>query len=155
MRFAPNLAVLLAFASFACGGAEPVAPSAPEPHHHSRPLSAVAPNTPRAWGPPHSTGPTFDDALNAPEDTAAVANEPTLSDVDLAGPMKQPSFLGDCNVPDSMHVKVQVAIRDGAPIGATVRTDPDDPAVADCVDKAVRALTWPPSKRRDSLTTEY
>jgi hypothetical protein len=46
-------------------------------------------------------------------------------------------------------------VRDGAAFGVTVRTDPDDVTVAECVDKAVRTLTWKASKRRESMTTIY
>jgi hypothetical protein len=50
---------------------------------------------------------------------------------------------------------VQVVVRDGAAVGVTVRTVPDDATLAECIDRGVRALAWAPSKRRDSLTTRY
>jgi hypothetical protein len=119
-----------------------------------RPRSAAA-EASRGFGPPHSTGTSFEDALNEPEDMAAVASEPDLTDGELAAPMRNPSFLGDCNAPDSMKLRVMVAVRDGSAMGVTVRTDPDDATVAECVDKAVRTLTWKATKRRESLTTAY
>jgi hypothetical protein len=119
-----------------------------------KPRSAAA-DASRGLGPPHSTGTSYEEALNLPEDMVAVANEPELTDAELAGPMRKPAFLGDCNAPDSMKLRVMVAVRDGAAIGVTVRTDPDDATVAECVDKAVRALAWKPTKRRESLTTSY
>jgi hypothetical protein len=111
---------------------------------------------PASWdGPGHSTGTSYDDALATPEDMSAVAGEHELSDVELAQPMKSPTFLDDCSVPETMKVKVQVVVRDGAAIGVTVRTQPDDATVAECIDKAVRGLGWTASKKRDSLTTMY
>jgi len=106
-------------------------------------------------GPDHSTGMSYDDALSIPEDASSLAGERELSNRELSQPMQGSSFLGDCNVPDATHVTVKVAIRDGAAMGVTVTTDPDDPTVAECVDKAVRALSWPASKHRDSFTTTY
>lgn len=148
----PEIVALLAL-SVACGSP---APPPEAPRATTTDLQAPAASRPaHAYGPPHSTGTSYDAALDTPEDIASLAGEPELSNADLAGPMNRPSFLADCSVPDSMHVKVQVAVRDGAAIGVTVRTDPDDTTVAECIDKAVRGLTWPASKRRDSLTTAY
>jgi hypothetical protein len=36
-----------------------------------------------------------------------------------------------------------------------VTTNPDDQAIAECIDRAVRGLSWPVSKRRDSFTVSY
>jgi hypothetical protein len=138
----------------ACGS--PTPPPAAPAHGTTETLSVPESHPAHhAFGPPHSTGPSYESALDTPEDIASLAGERDLSDDELGAPMKQPSFLADCSAPESMHVKVQVAVRDGAAIGVTVRTDPDDATVAECIDKAVRALQWPASKKRDSMTTVY
>jgi len=149
------LLLLLPSLAPACGSSPP-APQAPPATTTDAPLASPA-TSHRApvYGPPHSTGPSYEAALDTPENISALAGEPTLTDPDLAGPMRNPSFMSDCNAPESMHVKVQVAVRDGAAIGVTVRTDPDDTIIAECIDKAVRSLQWTPSKRRDSMTTVY
>jgi hypothetical protein len=98
---------------------------------------------------------SYEDALAVPEDLSAVAGEHELTDVELSLPMRSPTFLADCGVQDSLKIMVQVAVRDGAAVGVTVRTVPDDAKLAECIDRAVRGLTWPASKRRDSLTTRY
>ena len=153
MRWVTAIASLVVSCVVACGAEAPPAPQAPPT---SRPVVTARPHPPASWdGPGHSTGTSYDDALAMPEDMSAVAGEPALSDVELSRPMRSPTFLNDCNVPETMRLMVQVAVRDGAAVGVTVRTQPDDASVAECIDKAVRALAWTASKRRDSLTTSY
>jgi hypothetical protein len=148
------LLLLLPSLAPACGSSPPAPQAPPAPTEAPLATPGTSHRVP-VYGPPHSTGPSYEAALDTPENISALAGEPTLTDQDLAGPMRNPSFMSDCNAPDSMHVKVQVAVRDGAAIGVTVRTDPDDTTVAECIEKAVRGLQWTPSKRRDSMTTVY
>jgi hypothetical protein len=142
--------VVFVTALAACGSDPPPTPRPP-------PAPAPAPGTPHGavLSSPHSTGTSYDDALAVPEDTSALAGEHELTDDDLSKPMRAATFMSDCGVKDSMKVTVKVAVRDGAAIGVTVFTDPDDAAIAECLDKAVRALSFPASKRRDSFTTRY
>lgn len=100
-------------------------------------------------------GLSFDEALAVPEELDAVKSEPELSDADLSKPMQSSEFLSTCGAPDSMKVVVKVAVREGHAMGVTVATSPEDPAVAACVDKAVRDFSWPTSKKRFSMTTAY
>jgi hypothetical protein len=103
----------------------------------------------------HATGPTYDEALAEPEDVMALQGERELTNAELAAPLKNPEFLSACGVPDATSVTVKIAVRDGAVIGASVYVRPDDAQMAECVDRAVRALAWPASKRRDSFVTTY
>ena len=80
---------------------------------------------------------------------------PDLTDQQLSGPMRNASFLGSCGAPDSMKVTVRVAIKMGRAAGVSVYTTPANPAVASCVDRAVRNLAWPVNPKMDSLTTTY
>jgi hypothetical protein len=138
----------------ACGDATPPpkAPSRPSyvpsgPGRKELPVLA-----PVAYA--HS-GQSYDEALAVPEELDAVKSEPELSDADLSKPMQNSEFLSTCGAPDSMKVVVKVAVREGRAMGVTVATSPEDPAVAACVDKAVRELSWPTSKKRFSMTTAY
>jgi len=78
-----------------------------------------------------------------------------LTDDELATPMRKATFLGRCNTPDSMKVTIRVAVRSGAARGVTVRTSPPDPAIASCIDDAVRALHWPSSAAIETFTVNY
>jgi hypothetical protein len=98
---------------------------------------------------------SYDDALAIPEDLGAIKNEKDLSDDEVAAPMQSGAYLQTCEAPDSMKVTIRVAVRDGHALGVSVTTDPDDGAIAECVDKAVRELTWPVSHRRETMTTRF
>jgi hypothetical protein len=80
---------------------------------------------------------------------------PDLTDTQIAGPMRNASFLGPCGAPDSMKVTVRVAIRMGHAVGVSVYTNPPSSGVAACVDRAVRNLAWPANPKMDSFTTTY
>ncbi len=153
VRVRLGFASLLMAAMLGCGAdAPPPAAQAPEPA--PRPAPTREPPA-LGQGPAHSTGTSYEEALAVPEDMSAVAGERALTDAELSQPMRNPTFLADCRAQDALKLMVQVVVRDGAAVGATVRTVPDDPKLAECVDRAVRGLAWVPSKRRDSLTTRY
>ena len=141
---------LLVAGSVACGADAP-----PPPRPPPTPVPTPAAPQEPADGPGHSTGTSYDDALSVPEDMESVAGERELTNAELAQPMRSPAFLSACGTPDTMKVTIRVVIRDGAAIGVTVRTVPDDATVAECIDKGVRGLAWPPTKRRDSMTTAF
>jgi hypothetical protein len=76
-------------------------------------------------------------------------------------------------VPSNAKITIKTAVQFGRAIGVTVTVRFDKPKwaknqtpaaakaerkesarVAACVDRNVRAIVWPPSRRRDSFTTE-
>jgi hypothetical protein len=83
------------------------------------------------------------------------ASAPDLNDSQLAGPMRNASFLNSCGAPNSMKVTVRVAIKMGRAVGVSVYTNPPNSGVAACVDRAVRGLSWPANGKMDSFTTTY
>lgn len=98
---------------------------------------------------------SYDEALAVPEELDLVKREPELSNAELAAPLKNAAFISECGAPDSTKVIVKVAVREGHAMGVSVSLSPDDPEAAQCIDKAVRTLTWPASKKRFSFTTVY
>jgi hypothetical protein len=124
--------------------------------------------------PPSSLSPhaSYEEALAEPEAIDIHDGHAHLSDLQLAGPMR--AVPGNCAIPRGAKVTVKVAVRTGRAIGVTVEVTfarpphgpPPRPAqlkaeakvaakVVACLDPAVRALTWPPSARRDSFITQY
>lgn len=150
VQLAPLL--LGSYVLLACG-----ADSAPPPKQPDavKPTSTTSTRPRVESGRSHSTGPTYEEALAEPEDVMALRGERELTNEELTAPMKSPTFLNSCNAPDSMSVTVKVAVRDGKALGVSVSTTPDDPTVAECIDSAIRNLTWPASKHRDSFTTTF
>ena len=105
---------------------------------------------------------SYEDALNATATDLEQTNEygqtadVDLTDAQLAAPMGNVgASLSSCGAPNDMKVSVQVAVKMGRAVGVTVSTDPPNKAVASCVDRAVRKLRWPSSRKLDSFTTNY
>lgn len=108
----------------------------------------------RGRGP---AGPTYEAAIASNNQELALGGkaEPDLTDAQLAGPMRNGGFVGECGAPDSMKVTVKVAIKQGRAAGVSVSTSPPDADVAGCIDRYVRTFSWPSSAKMDSFTTTY
>lgn len=120
--------------------------------------------------------------MKTPENLDVNDDRPHLDDNQLRGPMR--SVPAKCPLPANAKVTIHAAVQGGRAIGVSVdvRFEHPKPAtpskkkpsraaakraaaaaereakakkkIATCVDHAVRALTWPPSHRRDSFTSE-
>jgi hypothetical protein len=110
-----------------------------------------------AGGAAFSGGMSYEAAIasNNTQITIGQTGGADLTDTQLAGPMRNASFLSSCGAPDSMKVTVRVAIRMGNAVGVSVYTNPSNNGVAACVDRAVRGLHWPANPKMDSFTTTY
>ena len=102
---------------------------------------------------------SYEDALNSVSsnlekvDQYGHASGSDLTDAQLLIPMSQ--VFPACGVPDNMKVTVKVAVKFGRAVGVTVETSPPSGHIASCIDRAVRKLSWPPSPRLDSFTTQF
>lgn len=137
----------------------------------SVPYSTEAPHAP-------STA-SYDEALASAEPVQLDDDRAQLTDAQLAGPIR--GVLRVCPVPARAKLTIKTAVQDGRAIGVsvTVHLPPSPPPprrasrrvlrarraaakaeakaaakLEQCVDRAVRAMSWPPSPRRDSFTTE-
>jgi hypothetical protein len=88
-------------------------------------------------------------------DKGATKQKQSLTNAQLAAPLRHATFITACGAPDEMKVQVRAAIRMGATIGVTVETTPPKGDVAMCIDHAVRKLGWPTSPTTDYVTTNY
>lgn len=110
----------------------------------------------RAGGGP--SGMSYEQALasNVQEiNMGAGRGGPDLSDAQLSAPMRSGAFLSACGTPNSTKVTVKVAVKNGRAVGVSVSTNPSNPAIASCIDRHVRGLSWPPHPKMDTLTTSY
>ena len=160
----------------ACASAHPASP--PPGHeepdaapHEPAPVETVTGiEAPERSQPPSTQ--SYDEALSTPERLDVNDERMHLTDGQLTGPVR--GVLTGCRVPSNARVSVKTAVQNGRAIGVTVivkfehpkSTRPPSRAVAryeaktsakiiSCVDRAVRALVWPPSRRRDSFTTDF
>lgn len=171
-------ATLAAIAAVACGGgAPPPATPRPEPAvgdaGAAEPEAAIAApaEAPESARPAKTT--SYEEALSTPEALDVHDDHAHLTDAQLNGPMR--GAIAGCKVPANAKVSIRTAVQNGRAIGVTVEvrftrspkaTRPPSRAtlraedrtrtkVTACVQRNVRALTWPPSRRRDSFTTEF
>ena len=181
MRVSESAACLVAAILVACAGAPPPPPAPPAPEEHDAGPDqppAVAPvvsvDAPERSAPP-SVG-SYDQALSNPEALDVHDERVHLTDAQLTGPMR--GVVAGCRVPSNAKVTIKTAVQNGRAIGVTVSVRFERPksakppswsvarAVAKfeakttakivaCADRAVRAVVWPPSRRRDSFTTEF
>ncbi|CAN5427968.1 hypothetical protein BH09MYX1_BH09MYX1_34540 [soil metagenome] len=78
-----------------------------------------------------------------------------LSQDELGRPMQNASFIGGCGAPESMKVKVMVAVQNGRAVGVSVYSTPPNGGVQGCVAGVVRNMNWPVSPDMDSVITSY
>jgi hypothetical protein len=78
-----------------------------------------------------------------------------LSSAQLGAPLVHGAFVSACGAPDDMKVVVKVAVRMGHAVDVGVKTDPPNPAVASCVEKATREMQWDISPKTEHVTVSY
>ena len=162
----------------ACASAPPPVVETPEEHELPAEEPAPAASVVNVDAPersaPASTK-SYDEALSTPERLDVNDDRVHLTDAQLTGPMR--SVLNGCRVPSNARVTIKTAVQNGRAIGVTVTVRFEKPKssakprppsraaaraeakasakIISCVDRAVRGVTWPPSGRRDSFTTEF
>lgn len=109
-------------------------------------------------GGSYSGGGSYEAALNSNNQEISMGGPkggPDLTNAQLSAPMKNAAFISGCGAPDSMKVTVRVAVKNGRAYGVSVYPSPANAGVARCVDRHVRALSWPPNAKMDFFTTTY
>jgi hypothetical protein len=141
--------------------------AAPEP---SPELTTVIVDTPERSRPPSTA--SYEEAMSKPEPVDIQDGHLHLTDAQLAGPTR--GVLSGCRVPSNARVTIKIAVQNGRAIGVTVDVRfvrprsarlPSRAAtqaeariaarIAACGGRRVRAIVWPPSRRRDAFTTEF
>ncbi|MDB4943004.1 MAG: hypothetical protein JWP97_2538 [Labilithrix sp.] len=165
---------LLAVAALVACGSPPPPPAPIEEHHEAPPPPPEEPvviDSPAPPVLPPSTA-SYDEALATPEPLDVRDDHAHLSDGQLTGPIR--GVLAGCKVPGNAKVTIRTVVQNGRATGVTVTVAFDHPRtrrrvspwaakaegkasarISACADHAVRALTWPPNRRRDSFTTTF
>jgi hypothetical protein len=78
-----------------------------------------------------------------------------LSKAQLGAPLVHGKFLSTCGAPDDMKVVVHLDVKMGHATKVTVKTQPPNPTVASCVERAVRDLEWDMSPQVGHVTVTY
>jgi hypothetical protein len=97
------------------------------------------------------------DAAAVGDGSAATPHRQTgpLSSAQLGAPLVRGGWVSACGAPDTMKVVVKLDVRMGRAVKVDVKTDPTDPTVAACIDRAARDLRWDVSPKTDHVTVSY
>jgi hypothetical protein len=100
-----------------------------------------------------------EDEAGAPHaaDAGATVHRQTgpLSSAQLGAPLVHGTFVTECGADDAMKVTVKVSVKNGHAVSVAVKTDPTNPTVAACIEKATREMQWDVSPRTDQVTVTY
>ncbi len=120
-------------------------------------LSLLSP----AWEGLASTSLSASASSSASADAGGDAGPPgrphagPMSSAQLGAPLVHGTFVTACGAPTDMKVVLKVAVKMGRAIDVKVTTDPPDPGIAACIDKAARDLQWEVSRKTDHVTVTY
>jgi hypothetical protein len=117
--------------------------------------SSLAGSLASSAGPP--SGSADADAGSAPADAGVVVRKQTapLSSAQLGAPLVHGPFVAACGAPDDMKVVVDATVKAGHATAVSVKTTPPNPAVAACVERAIRDLQWDVSPKAGRVTVTY
>jgi hypothetical protein len=74
---------------------------------------------------------------------------------ELSGVLSRGAYLDDCEVPETIEVGICAAVQSGRALGVTVTTSPRAPQLERCIDRQIRALTFPAHPRMDLTETRF
>ncbi len=110
-----------------------------------------------AGGRKYAAGLSCDQAMNQYVEEMKIGG-PVVADLtvgQLGAVMNGGAPIAGCGVPGSMKVKICAAVQNGRARGVTVITNPPNTAVANCVNRRVRSLSFPNHHKMDRVTTKY
>jgi hypothetical protein len=111
-----------------------------------------------AWEGLASTDTSASASSSVASGDAGLAGRPrvaALSSAQLGAPLVHGTFVTACGAPTDMKVVVKVSVKMGRAVDVKVTTDPPDPVIAACIDKAARDLQWEVSRKTDHVTVTY
>jgi hypothetical protein len=73
----------------------------------------------------------------------------------LGAPMNNSAFMSKCGLPDSSNAEICVAVKQGKPLGVSVKVAPTNNKVAACIDHATRKLSFPRSEKLDVVKQSF
>jgi hypothetical protein len=101
--------------------------------------------------PEFKEGASVQEAMSSiPQGTARI----NLDQETLGQPLTNTSVYEPCKLGPSQHFKLKVAIWDGKAVGVDVETQPPNKKAAECIDKAIRGITWK-DKVKSLNTVDY
>mgnify|MGYP006969465198 CR=1 FL=1 len=81
--------------------------------------------------------------------------KPDLTNGQFGTVLGRGHYFDGCRVPRTVEVRICAAVQDGEVKGATVSTSPRAPQLERCIDRGVRALSFPAHPRMDVTQTVF
>jgi hypothetical protein len=78
-----------------------------------------------------------------------------LTDAQLGAPMQSSGFFSGCGLASSANADICVAVKQGKPLGVSVKVAPQNNRTAACIDRATRRLHFPPSDKLDVVHQHF
>jgi eukaryotic-like serine/threonine-protein kinase len=138
-------------------GSKKTAPRLKKKSSEARQARGSAPRPGPSPAPLGPSGMSYEAAIAGNNQNLAPGTKdvPDLTDAELAGPMREGTFLDACDVPTSTQVTVKVAIKGGRAVGVSVYMVPPSRELGWCVERHVRGIQWPSNAKMDSFVTTY
>jgi hypothetical protein len=112
-----------------------------------------------AWAMSSSLWPDSVEALDGGREGGAPVptrrQRSPLSPAQLDAPLVHGKFVAACGAPDDMKVTLEVTVHAGRAFAAVAKTQPPNPVVEACVERAVRELRWDSSPTTGKVTVHY
>lgn len=88
-------------------------------------------------------------------DFSKKGSRPDLTDGQLGAPMKSSGFFSGCGLSDNASADICVAVKQGKPLGVSVKVLPQNNKVAACIDRSTRHLHFPASDKLDVVHQKF
>ena len=146
----------------ACGGAKPQ--PADRKAGGGAPLGPAGPGCEEVYAAYLAEHPARDvqaeEALDGSTGDAGAAERTreqaaTLSTEAYGAVLSHGSYFLHCDAPETLEIKICAAIRHGRALGVSVETNPSDPRVDACIDRAVRRLRFLTSSQMELTRTFF
>ncbi len=114
-----------------------------------------SPSLPVAPNPNTGGGKSCDEAYLEYEPSDEQEEMKSPSSGQFGAVLNNGRYFAHCKVPNTTKLDICAAVQHGKAIGVTVRTEPYDPKLADCVAKGVRGLRFPSRPKLDVTKTKF
>jgi hypothetical protein len=104
-----------------------------------------------------STGKSCEKAIDDNPQTVDMSKKsgPDLSDAQLGAPLSSGQFMAGCGLAGSANADLCVAVKQGRPLGISVKVTPKNNQIAACIDRAARRVKFPASEKLDVVHEHF
>jgi hypothetical protein len=104
-----------------------------------------------------STGKSCEKAMDDNPQTVDMTKKSgsDLTDAELGAPLSSGQFMAGCGLAGSANADLCVAVKQGRPLGISVKVTPKNNQIAACIDRAARRVKFPASEKLDVVHEHF